>query len=365
MAAKKDYYEVLGINKNASDEEIKKAYRKLAKQHHPDLNKDEKAEDNFKQVSEAYEVLSDAKKRAQYDRFGHEGLNQNGGSGFGQGGFGFDFGDIFDSFFGGGFSQTRRNGPSKGADIREHTRITFEEAAFGVTKKIKINRYEDCDTCTGTGAKPGTKKEACQHCHGTGQVKVQQSTLFGSFVNVKTCDVCQGEGTIIVEKCTDCNGTGKIRKQRTIEVKIPAGIDDGQSISIRNEGGVGDKGGPNGNLIVTISVEKHKFLQRSGYDVYCRIPISFVQASLGDTIEVETLDGMIKHDIPSGTQNQTTFKLKGRGITSLRTGHRGDQIIEVVVEVPTKLNKEQKELLTKFAATFGETTSGKKKGIFK
>ena len=363
MANKRDYYEILGVSKSTKGDELKKAYRKLAKQYHPDINHDNKdAEAKFKELSEAYEVLSDEKKRAQYDQYGHEGLNMNGGQ---SSGFGFDVSDIFESFFGGGFSQSRRNGPRKGPDIREHVRIKFDQAAFGITEKIKVNRYEECDTCLGSGAKPGTKKEACKHCHGSGQVKVQQNTLFGSFVNVKTCDVCHGEGSIIIERCSVCNGNGKVRNQKTIEVKIPAGIADGQSLSIRNEGGVGEKGGPNGNLIVTVSVTKDKFFTRVGNDVHCKIPIAFVQAALGDTIIVKTLDGDIKYDINPGTQNAMKFRLRGKGIPSLRSGHRGDQIIEVYVEVPTKLSKEQKELLGKLALTFGKTTTGKRKGLFK
>lgn len=364
MANKRDYYEVLGINKSSSDDEIKKAYRKLAKQFHPDVNSENKdAEEKFKEINEAYEVLSNSQKKAKYDQFGHDGLNMNGGSG--QGGFGFDVNDIFSSFFGGGSTQQRRNGPRKGPDIREYATISFEEAAFGVTKKIKVNRYEDCDACTGSGAKPGTKKETCKHCHGTGQVKVQQNTLFGSFVNVKTCDACHGEGTIITEKCDMCHGTGKERKQRTIEVKIPAGIDNGQSLSVREEGGVGEKGGPNGNLIVTISVAKHKTFTREDTTVFSKVFISYPQAALGDEVSIETLDGEIKYDIDNGTQNGAKIHLKGKGIPSLRNGHRGEHIIEVVVDVPKKLSKEQKKILTEFAKTFGDTPVGKKKGLFK
>ncbi len=362
MANKKDYYEVLGVSKNANEDELKKAYKKLAKQYHPDLNKHEDhAEEKFKEISEAYGILSDQGKRQKYDQFGHDGLNMNGGGG----GFGdFGFGDIFDSFFGGGFSQTRRNGPRKGPDIREYAKISFEEAAFGVKRKIKVNRYEDCDTCTGSGAKPGTKKETCKHCNGSGQVKVQQNTLFGSFVNVKACDVCRGEGSIITEKCPTCNGSGKQRKQRTIEVNIPAGIDNGQSISIRGEGGVGENDGPNGNLIVTIAVLKHKIFNRNGYEVFNIQNISYAQATLGDTIKIPTLDGEIEYDISPGTQNGDKFRLRGKGIPSLRTSHRGDQIVEISVHVPKKLSKEQKELLYKYAETFGEKPTGKKKGLF-
>jgi len=365
VANKRDYYEVLGISKNSSDDEIKKAYRKLAKKYHPDVNNENHdAEERFKEINESYETLSNPQKKAQYDQFGHDGLNMNGG-GFNQGGFGFDMGDIFSSFFGGGSSQSRRNGPRKGPDIREYVKITFEEAAFGVTKKIKVTRYEHCDTCSGTGAKPGTKKTGCKHCHGTGQVRVQQNTLFGSFVNVRTCDVCNGEGTIIVEKCPSCHGSGKERKQRTIEVKIPAGIDNGQSLSIRGEGGVGEKEGPNGNLIVTVSINQHNTFKREGINVYSKVSISYPQAALGDTIMIDTLDGDVNYDISSGTQNGAKIRLRGKGIPSLRNGNRGDHIIEIFVEVPTKLTKEQKNILNSFAKTFGHVPIGKKKGIFK
>lgn len=362
MADKRDYYEILGVERGASDAELKKAYRQKAKKYHPDINQDNhEAEAKFKEANEAYEILSDAKKKAQYDQFGHEGVNQNGQGGFG----GFDMGDIFGSFFGGGFSQGRsKNSPRKGSDIREYTRLTFEESAFGVTKSIHIYRHEDCDTCSGSGAKPGTKPEACKTCHGTGEVRVQQNTLFGQFVNVQTCSACHGEGTIIKEKCFECHGRGKVKKKRTIEVKIPGGIADGQSLSIREEGEPGTNHGPNGNLIVTVKVDKHKEFERVKDNVISLYHISFVQAALGDKVMINTLDGEVEHKIEDGTQNKDKITLRDKGFPSLRTGRRGNHIVEIVVDVPKKLNKEQKEALKKFNETMGGKHN-KKKGIFK
>ncbi|MBZ4644701.1 MAG: molecular chaperone DnaJ [Petroclostridium sp.] len=369
MAEKRDYYEVLGVSRGASDDEIKKAYRKLAKKYHPDVNPGNKeAEAKFKEVNEAYEVLSDSQKRARYDQFGHAGTDPNGfgGGGFG-GGFGdFDLGDIFESFFGGtGFgTSARRNGPQKGRDIKSSLEISFEEAAFGVEKEINIFRMENCDVCHGTGAKPGTSPITCSVCKGTGQVQYKQRTPFGQFVNVRTCDHCNGEGKIISNPCTVCHGKGAIRKSRKIKVNIPAGIDDGQTISLRGEGDPGVKGGPSGDLYISIKVRPHPLFQRQGTDVICEIPITFVQAALGAELEVPTLDGKVKYSIPEATQSGTIFRLKGKGIPHIRGYGRGDQYVKVLVEVPKNLSEKQKELLRQFAELESEDTHEQRKGFF-
>ena len=356
MAAKRDYYEVLGVDRNASESDIKKAYRKLAKQHHPDVNPGDKAaEAKFKEASEAYEVLSDSQKKSNYDQFGHAG-NDAGFGGFGGGDFGgfSDISDIFETFFGGsGFggrsSGKRRNGPQKGADLKYSMEITFEEAAFGVEKDVTIARMENCNTCGGSGAKPGTNPETCKHCGGSGQVQVKQSTPFGQFVNSKVCDVCKGEGKININPCSTCGGKGKVRKTVTLKVNVPAGIDDGQTISLRGEGESGTKGGPAGDLYITMRVKSHTLFQRQGNDVVCEMPITFVHAALGVEIEVPTLDGKVKYTIPEGTQTGTVFRLKGKGIPFLRGNGRGDQYVKVNVEVPKKLNDKQKAILREFA----------------
>ncbi|MDX1359200.1 MAG: molecular chaperone DnaJ [Clostridia bacterium] len=361
MADKRDYYEVLGVSKDASDEDIKKAYRKLAKQFHPDVNKDDpKAEQKFKEASEAYEILSDSNKRARYDQFGHEAPGMGGGGGFGGfGGFG-GVEDIFESFFGGfGSSSSRRTGPRKGADIREHITIEFEEAAFGVKKSVNVLRHEHCSDCEGTGAKPGTEPEECGKCHGTGRVRVRQNTLFGQFVNEQTCDTCRGSGKIIKEHCTNCRGTGLVRKTRKIDINVPAGIDNGHTISLRGEGEPGQRGGPPGDLLVTVRVKSHKEFIRNGTNILLKITVSFTQAALGADIEIPTIDGKVKYKIHDGTQSGDKFRLRGKGIPSLRTGHRGDQIVEVFVEVPRKLNRKQKAALKEYAEVMGE---GKKSG---
>jgi molecular chaperone DnaJ len=369
MAEKRDYYEVLGINKGASDAEIKKAYRKLAKQHHPDVNPGNKeAEAKFKEANEAYEVLSDPQKKSRYDQFGHAGTDPNGfgGGGF-SGGFGdFDIGDIFDSFFGGGGfgSSSRRNGPQKGRDIRTDVSISFQEAAFGVEKEVNIFRMENCSVCNGTGAKPGTSPVTCSVCKGTGQIQYKQRTPFGQFVNVKTCDHCHGEGKIISDPCKECHGKGNIRKAKKIKINIPAGIDDGQTISLRGEGDPGAKGGPAGDLFISIGVKPHPLFQRQGTDVICEIPITFVQATLGSELEVPTLDGKVKYSIPEGTQSGTVFRLKNKGIPHIRGYGRGDQYVKVMVEVPKNLSEKQKEILKQFAELEGEDTHEQRKGFF-
>ncbi|MCX7842684.1 MAG: molecular chaperone DnaJ [Clostridia bacterium] len=373
MANKRDYYEVLGVGRNASDAEIKKAYRKLAKQYHPDVNPGDKAaEARFKEVNEAYEVLSDQQKRSKYDQFGHAGIDPNGFGGF-QGGYGdFDFGgigDIFETFFGGSSFGGRsgakaRRGPQKGADLKCSMEIAFEEAAFGVEREINVRRMENCTTCEGTGAKPGTSPSACAHCNGTGQVQYKQSTPFGQFVNIKTCDVCHGEGRIITSPCTACGGKGKISKSVVIKINVPAGIDDGQTISLRGEGEPGSKGGPSGDLYITVRVKPHPIFQRQGTDVLCDIPITFVQAALGAELEVPTLDGKVKYNIPEGTQTGSVFRLKGKGIPFLRGNGRGDQYVKVVIEVPKHLSEKQKALLKEFAEISGEESHEQRKGFF-
>ena len=369
--SKRDYYEVLGVSKGTSDADLKKAYRKLAKQYHPDVNPGDKAaEAKFKEVNEAYEILSDPQKKARYDQYGHAGVDPNGfgsaGAGFGD----FDFGgigDIFESFFGGsgfGRSSRSRSGPQKGADLKYSMEISFEEAAFGLERELTINRHESCGACSGTGAKAGTSPTTCSQCNGTGQVQYKQSTPFGQFVNVKTCDACRGEGKIITNPCPTCSGKGKVRKTVKINLNIPAGIDDGQTMSLRGEGDPGVKGGPAGDLFVTINVRPHSLFKRQGNDVVCEMPITFVQAALGSELEVPTLDGKVKYSMPEGTQTGTIFRLKGKGIPYLRGNGRGDQYVKVEIDVPKKLNEKQKTILREFADISGDEVYEKRKGFF-
>ena len=354
MADKRDYYEVLGVSKGASDDELKKAFRKEAKKYHPDLHPgDKEAEAKFKEINEAYEVLSNPEKRQRYDQFGHAGVDSNYGAGGGYGGSGFgDFGDIFSDIFGGGFgfggSGGRRNGPRRGNDVRQVVTISFEEAAFGCKKKINITKQEDCPTCKGTGAKPGTSAETCSHCRGTGQIQTQQRTILGYMTNVTTCPHCQGSGKIIKDPCRDCRGTGKVRKTRTVEIDIPAGIDDGQTMQLSGQGEAGERGGPSGDLLITVRVRPHQMFERSGNDVYLNMPVTFVQAALGATLTVPTLDGVVEYDIPEGTQSGTRFRLRGKGIPFIRGKNRGDQYVTVEVEVPKNLSQRQKEILREF-----------------
>lgn len=373
MAEKRDYYEVLGLQKGASDDEIKKAYRQMAKKYHPDLNPgDKEAEAKFKEANEAYSVLSDSEKKARYDQFGHAGTDDSGAYGAGGfggfGGFGdmdIDIGDIFGSFFGGGTTRTaRRNGPVRGADIEQNLQLTFEEAAKGVEVELNVSRYENCDDCDGTGAKKGTSVETCSVCNGTGQVRHQQRTPFGVFQNVTTCTACGGEGKVIKEKCSKCGGRGQVRKTRKIKVKIPAGIDNGQTLTIRNEGHHGKKGGPSGDVYVTVQIRPHKLFTRRGYDVHCTIPITFVEATLGTEIDVPTLYGKVKLKIPEGTQNATSFRLRGEGIQKIRGNGKGDQYVKVLVEIPKNLNAHQKKLLTEFGDSLGNNNYQQKKGFF-
>lgn len=367
MADKKDYYEVLGVAKSASSDDIKKAYRKLAKKYHPDVNPGNKeAEAKFKEINEAYSVLSDEQKRSQYDRFGHAAFDGTGGFGdFSDFGFG-GLDDIFESFMGGGFGRSRakRGGPQRGNDIQHALEISFEEAAFGAAKEISVTRLQNCPVCSGTGAKPGTSPETCRHCHGTGQIKYSQSTVFGQFVNVKTCEYCHGEGKVITHPCENCHGRGRISKTSHISINIPAGIDDSQTISLRGEGEPGLRGGPAGDLYVTIHIRPHPIFRREGYNVICDVPISFSQAALGAEIDIPTIDGITRFTIPEGTQTATVFKLKGKGIKNLRNTSRGDQYIRVNIEVPKKLSPKQKELLKQFADVSGDEGLDEKKGFF-
>ncbi|KXG43169.1 molecular chaperone DnaJ [Tepidibacillus infernus] len=363
--SKRDYYEVLGVSKNASNEEIKKAYRKLARQYHPDVNKSPDAETKFKEVKEAYDVLSDAQKRSRYDQFGHEDPTAGfGGSGFGGADFG-DFGDIFDMFFGGGGRRTRNpNAPRRGADLQYSMTLEFKEAVFGKETDITIPREEQCDTCHGTGAKPGTKIETCSVCKGTGQQEVVQNTPFGRIVNRRVCNACHGQGKIITEKCTDCHGSGRVKKRKTIHVKVPAGVDDGSQLRVSGEGEPGVNGGPSGDLFIVLHVKAHDFFERDGDDIYCEVPITFTQAALGDEIEVPTLDGRVKLKIPEGTQTGTNFRLRGKGVPRLRYSGRGDQHVKVVVVTPTKLTTEQKDLLRQLGNLSGEETHEQQKSFF-
>ncbi|MGL5348128.1 MAG: molecular chaperone DnaJ [Peptostreptococcaceae bacterium] len=369
MSTKRDYYEVLGVDKNADDQALKKAYRKLAMKYHPDRNPDDKeAEEKFKEVNEAYEVLSDSTKRQTYDQFGHAGMNGQagfGGQGFGGQGFGgFEdiFGDIFGDMFGGGFGggRPRRRGPERGADMRQSIEITFEEAAFGKKTSIKVNRSEECSECNGTGAKTGTSTKTCPTCNGAGEVRTVQRTPFGNVASSRTCSTCQGEGEVVESPCPKCSGKGSTRKVKTIEVDIPAGIDDGQMIKLSGQGELGSKGGPRGDLYIVVNVKNHQLFTREGFDIYFDMPITFAQAALGDDIEVPTLDGKVKYSIPEGTQTGTVFRLREKGITRLRGNGRGDQYVKVVVDTPKKLNEKQKELLREFAKECGEDVHEKK-----
>ncbi len=380
MAEKRDYYEVLGVSKSASDSELKSAYRKLAKKYHPDMNPgDKEAEAKFKEASEAYSVLSDPDKRRQYDQFGHAAFE--GGAGGGAGGFDFSgmdmsdiFGDIFGDFFGGGRSRAQSNGPMKGQNLHHTIRITFEEACFGTEKELDLPLQDECESCHGTGAKAGTTPETCSKCGGKGQVVFTQQSLFGMVRNVQTCPDCRGTGKIIREKCPDCHGSGYITRKRKISVTVPAGIDNGQSIRIREKGDPGVNGGPRGDLLVEVAVSRHPIFQRQGIDIYSSAPITFAQAALGGDVRIKTVDGEVEYTVKPGTQTDTRIRLRGKGVPSLRNKSiRGDQYVTLVVQVPTRMNGEQKELLKKFdEAMYGkpeekeeaDETIEKKKGRF-
>ncbi len=374
MAEKRDYYEVLGIQKGASEEEIKKAYKKLARKYHPDMNPgDKEAEEKFKEVNEANEVLSDPEKKARYDQFGFAGVDPNYGAGAGGGAYGggFDFGDlgdIFGSFFGGGFGGGQRcnpNAPQRGESIRASVSISFTEAAFGCEKSVTIERSEQCPTCKGNGCAPGTTPEICPDCHGSGTVQTRRQTPMGVFASNGPCRKCGGTGRLIHQPCPDCRGSGAVRKRKTIKVNIPAGIDHGQTISLRGQGNAGKNGGPAGDLLITVMVQPHEIFRRDGVDVFCEAPITFTQAVLGAELEIPTIDGKVKYSIPEGTQTGTVFRLKGKGIPVLNGRGRGDQYVTVVIETPRNLNKEQKEALRKFSESVGESNYEKRKSFFK
>jgi len=375
---KRDYYEVLGVSRDASADEIKKAYRKLAKENHPDLNPGDKAaEARFKEINEAYEILSDEEKKARYDQYGHAGVDPNFGAGGGfNGGFngeGFDFGDLgdlFGSFFGGGggFGGGRRtnpNAPQRGESIRMSLAISFEEAAFGCEKAVTVERMETCETCHGNGCAPGTTPEVCPDCHGTGTVQVRRQTPMGVFATTSPCPRCGGKGRIVHQPCKDCRGTGLLRKRKTIQATIPAGIDNGQTISIRGQGNAGVNGGPAGDLLISITVRPHELFRREGTSVLCEAPITFSQAVLGAELEIPTIDGKVKYTLPEGTQSGTTFRLKGKGIPAINGRGRGDQYVTVYIETPRNLSKEQKEAMKKFAEALGENNYEERKKFFR
>jgi len=357
MSAKRDYYEVLGVNRSATEEQIKKSYRLLARQYHPDVSSAPEAETRFKEINEAYEILSDQKKRAAYDRFGHAGVSGNGFNDFsGFGGFG-GLGDIFEDIFSGfgmGGTQRSRRGPRRGGDLRYDMEITFEEAVFGVEKEIEVPRHELCPQCNGTGAEPGTSPTTCPQCRGTGEIRRVQQSILGSFVNVATCPRCQGEGTIITTPCAECHGQKKIRRTRTISITIPAGVDDGTQMRLAGEGETGSNGGPPGNLYVVISVKKHPLFLRRDHDLFLEIPINFAQAALGDEVSISTLEGDETLVIPAGTQTGKVFRLRGKGVPYLRRSGRGDLLVSTRIVTPTRLDDKQRDLLKQLGETLGE-----------
>ncbi len=362
LAEKRDYYEVLGVDKNASADEIKKAYRKLAKKYHPDLNPGEKAkvaEEKFKEASEAYEVLSDSDKKSRYDQFGHAGVDPQAGGHSGYGDFGGGFGgfdDIFSSFFGGGFggggARRNPNAPQRGRDLKYAVDLTFEQACFGCEIELNVNRSEKCDCCGGSGAEKGTSASTCSVCHGTGQVTSVQRTAFGNFQSTRPCTTCGGTGKVITNPCKECRGDGTVRKSRKVKVKIPAGIDNDQVISVSGQADAGKNGGPAGDLLVVTRVKRHKIFTRQGYDIMCDFPITFVEAALGAEVQVPTIDGKVTYNIPEGTQTGTVFRLKGKGVTRLHGGgSRGDQYVKINVEIPKNLSEKQKDILRQFGDT--------------
>ena len=380
MADKRDYYEVLGVSKGASDDEIKKAYRKMAKQYHPDLNPgNAEAEAKFKECNEAYEVLSDADKKAKYDRFGHAGVDPNygaGGGGFdGFGGMGFDMGDIFSSIFGSGFGggfgggRANPNAPQRGGDIQTNITNSFEEAAKGCRKTVEVNRVEVCDGCSGSGAAAGSTAKTCTQCGGSGQVTTQQRTILGVMQTQKPCPTCGGKGTVIPNPCAKCRGAGRIRRAAKVEVNIPAGIDDRQAVSVRSQGNKGINGGPAGDLRVGVNVRSHPYFERDGYNVWYQANISYVQAALGCELIVPTLDGDVKYTVPAGTQPGDVFKLKDRGVQNLNGRSKGDQLVRIEIVVPKKLSEKQKDMLRDFEADLNpanvSTLNDEKKGFFK
>jgi len=370
MADKRDYYDVLGIQKSAGDDEIKKAYRNLAKKYHPDANPNNTdAETKFKEASEAYEILSDEKKRAAYDQYGHSAFSggAGGGGGFSGAGFEFDMGDIFETFFGGDIfgGGRRRQGPRRGADVTAQMSVTFEEAFFGASKDISLQMQENCETCGGSGAKPGTHPENCKHCGGSGRERVQQQSIFGYVTSERTCAVCRGEGKIIREPCQHCSGKGKLRRTKTLQVNIPKGIDGGQSIRLTGKGEPGDKGGPNGDLLIGIQVRPHKIFRREGVNLYLTVPITFAQATLGDEISIPTMEQDERFTVKPGTQPGTVATIRGRGFANVKNSRiTGDLIVTLNVVVPTRLNERQKIKLREFADETDDDAKEQKKSFF-
>ena len=373
--SKRDYYDVLGVSKGATDADIKKAYRKLAKKYHPDANLENKesAEAKFKEATEAYEVLSDSSKRQTYDQFGHSAFEGAGGFSGGGGFSGMDMNDIFDMFGGGfgGFSdifgggRSRKRGPSRGADLQYNLTINFEEAIFGCSKEISFQADDKCDACNGTGAKTGTHPQTCSTCGGTGQERIMQQTILGSMTTVTECRTCHGEGKIVKDPCSVCNGKGKVRKSKTITVDVPKGINEGQSIRKAGMGATGEKGGPNGDLLIAISIRPHKKFVRNGNDIYVEVPISIIQATVGDEIKIPTIDGEEMYSLKAGTQPETMVTLKNKGVFNVRNPKiRGDQIIKFKVNVPTKITEKQKDLLMQFAVQDGYVPSVRKEKFF-
>ena len=376
---KRDYYEVLGVEKSASEDEIKRAYRKMAKQYHPDLHPgDKEAEVKFKEVNEAYEVLSDAQKKSKYDQFGFAGVDPNYGAGAGGGYGGYtnvdmgDFGDIFSSIFGGGFggfggfgnSAQARNMPRRGEDLERSIQITFEEAAFGCAKDVTVARVEKCDECGGSGAAKGTTADSCPVCHGSGQVRTSRRTAMGVISTTGVCQNCGGKGKVIKTPCAKCKGAGSTRRTRTISVKIPAGIDDDQTVILRGQGNQGSNGGPSGDLLVTVRVAKHEYFKRDGSDLLVTVPVSFTQAALGDELELPSLDGSFKYSIPEGVQSGTTFRIRNRGIAVINSKSRGDYVLTITVETPRSLSAKQKELLRELESTSQDKNNAQKKSFW-
>ncbi|GAA0789046.1 molecular chaperone DnaJ [Hathewaya limosa] len=375
----KDYYEILGIEKGASEPDIKRAFKKLALKYHPDRNPDNKeAEEKFKEINEAYQVLSDPEKKARYDQYGTADFGAGFDGGFNGAGFDFsDLGDIFGDIFGGGFSggfggfgssgRANPNAPRKGADIETTLNLSFEEAVFGCEKEIVVNKHENCETCNGTGAKPGTSPKTCDRCNGTGRITMQRRTAFGAFSTQTTCDKCRGLGTIIENPCSSCHGTGKIKKRKSIKVKVPAGVDNGNIIPIRGQGEPGSNKGPSGDLYINLRVAPHKLFERRGNDIYMEEHISVSKAILGAELKVPTVDGEVVYKVPSGTQSNTVFRLRGKGVPRVNGTGRGDQFVKVVVDIPKKINEKQKQAILQFMEASGEIEPQQEehKGFFK
>ena len=376
MADKRDYYEVLGVSKSATDDELKKAYRKVAKQYHPDLHPDDKeCEAKFKEANEAYEVLSDKNKRAKYDQFGFAGVDPNygasqGGYSGGFGGFGGfdDLGDIFENFFGGGFGSSRRtanpNAPRRGKDIRASVVLDFMEACKGKKTTVRVNRLERCTECNGSGAQAGSSPQTCPDCHGTGSVKITQRTPFGAMQSTQVCSRCRGKGKIIDKPCSKCSGQGSVRVAASREIEIPAGVPDGQVLRVSGGGDCGTNGGPNGDLNIIISVRPHPIFERDGYDVWAEVPLTFAQATLGDEVDIPTVDGNVKYNIPAGTQNGTVFTMKGKGIKRVNRNSKGDHYFKVNIEIPKNLSREQEKLLREFDKSLDKKNYSKRESFF-